>query len=72
MLLAIPLFFVILGAIGLEQGRPPLPPVKSDVAFFVFVAFIAFFVGAYFVGRSVARRFFRRSHVRFFRSYRHR
>jgi undecaprenyl pyrophosphate phosphatase UppP len=71
MLLAIPLFFVILGAVGLQLGRSPLPPVKSDAAFFVFVALVAFIVGAYFVGRSLARRFFRRSQVRFFRSYRH-
>lgn len=66
-----PVLAIILRALEIARGTSPLPSPRSDSAFFFFVGLIAFFGGAYLIGRRVAR-LFRRSQVRFFRSYRHR
>ena len=70
-ILAMPALALILGALEIVGGSSPLPPVRSDAAFFVVVGLIAFFIVAFIIGRTVARLFFRRSQVRFFRAYRH-
>ena len=57
-------------AFQIARGSMPLPPPDSDSAFFYFLGLIAVLVCGYMTGKGVAR-FFRRSQVRFFRSYRH-
>ena len=54
----------------IARGSMPLPPPDSDSALFYFLGLIAILVIGYMIGKGVAR-FFRRSQVRFFRSYRH-
>ena len=71
MLIALPVFGLIVRALEIAWWPTGFPSPRADIAIFVVPAFVAFFAGAYFVGRIVARRFIRRSQVRFFRSYRH-
>ena len=54
---------------GSIQGSSLLPRPDSDAALFVFLGIIGFLIAGYILGSSVAR-LFRRSQVRFFRSYR--
>lgn len=72
MLAALPLMGVIVTALQIARGPSAFPSPRADIAIFVVLAFVAFFGGAYVLGRAVARRFFGRSKVRFFQSYRHR
>lgn len=69
-LAAIPLLAVILRAVEIGTGLSPFPTARSDAALFFVFGSILYFVCAFIVGRSVAR-LFRRSQVRFFRSYQH-
>jgi len=61
---------VVLRAFEIARGAPPLPSPKSDAAFFLILGFIGFLVTAYMTGKVVAR-LFRKSQVRFYRSYQH-
>jgi hypothetical protein len=55
---------------GTIQGSSLLPRPDSDVALFFFLGIIGLVIAGYILGSSLAR-LFRRSQVRFFRSYRH-
>ena len=49
----------------------PEPDARDPKALLFVLSTVAFFVGAFFIGTRVGR-VLRRSHVRFFRAYRHR
>lgn len=51
------------------RGSSLLPKSDSDVALFFFLGIVGLVIGGYILGSSLAR-LFRRSQVRFFRSYR--
>jgi hypothetical protein len=68
---AIPVLAIILRALEIARGVPPLPSPKDDAALLYFLGLIGFFVAAFLLGRVVAGRLFWRSQVRFFRTYRH-
>jgi hypothetical protein len=53
---------------GIISGSSVLPRPDSNAALFVFLSIIALLIAGYILGSSVAR-LFRRSQVRFFRSY---
>jgi hypothetical protein len=55
---------------GSIQSSSLLPRPDSDAAIFVFLGIIGLLIAGYILGSSVAR-LFRRSQVRFFRSYRY-
>ena len=54
---------------GIIHGSSLLPRPDSNEALFVFLSIIALLLAGYILGSSIAR-LFRRSQVRFFRSYR--
>jgi predicted nucleic acid-binding Zn ribbon protein len=66
---AILIGLIVLRALEISRGRMPLPSPQSDGALGLFFGALGLLIAAYFVGRSVAR-LFRRSQVRFYRSYR--
>lgn len=68
--LAFLIVVVAMRAYEVVRGSSPLPPPDSDGAFFYFLGLIGIVVFSYMIGKGVAR-LFRRSQVRFFRSYRH-
>ena len=69
-LCAIPLAGVILRAVEIGTGNSPFPSAQSAAGLFFFVGSILYFICAFMLGRSVAGAF-RRSQVRFFRSFQH-
>lgn len=68
---AIPVLAITLRALEIARGAPPFPSPKDDAALLYFLGLTGFFVAAFILGRTIAGRFFRRSQVRFFRTYRH-
>ena len=69
-LAALPVLGVILRAIEIGTGSTTFPSAHSAAALFFVLGSILYFVFAFIAGRSVAG-LFRRSQVRFFRSYQH-
>jgi predicted nucleic acid-binding Zn ribbon protein len=61
---------VIWRALEIAHGTPVLPSPKAEDGFFVIAGFIVLVVVPYCIGKRIAR-LFRRSRVRFFRSYQH-
>ena len=69
-IVAILLAIVVSRAVEIGRGSLPIPDPRSDTAFLYFLGLFAVVALSYMIGKGVAR-LFRRSHVRFFRSYRH-
>ncbi len=68
---AILVALVVSRAVELGRGSLSLPDPRSDSALLYFFCLLAMVALSYMIGKGVAR-LFRRSQVRFFRSYRHR
>ena len=61
---------VVLRMFQIGRGSLLLPSPKADGALFIFLGLIGLLVFSYMIGKRVAH-FLRRSHVRFYRAYRH-
>ena len=61
---------VVLRALEIACGAPPLPAPKAEYGFLLSLAVIAVVVMPYMIGTRVARRFWR-SRVRFYSRYQH-
>ena len=61
---------VVMRVFEVVRGSSPMPPSDAGGASLYLLAMIGVVVCSYMIGKGVAR-FFRRSQVRFFRSYRH-
>jgi predicted nucleic acid-binding Zn ribbon protein len=61
---------VVLRALGIAHGAPPLPPPKAEDGFLVLVGLFAVIVVPYLVGTRVARLLWR-SRIRFYRAFQH-
>ena len=62
---------IILRALEIAQGRPPLPEPKPEHGLYVIGAFVLVVVIPYLIG-SRAARLLCRSRIRFYRHYQHR
>jgi predicted nucleic acid-binding Zn ribbon protein len=61
---------VVLRALEIARGAPPLPPPKAEDGFLVLLALIVIVLVPYILGTRVARVFWR-SRIRFYRNYQH-
>jgi zinc-ribbon domain len=68
--LAVLIGAVVLRALEIAYGAPPLPSPKAEYGLFVIAAFVAVFVVPYVAGTRFARLLWR-SRIRFYRTYQH-